>query len=61
MDSRNAWNSLRQKFTSGNDVLVTRAMITREEYEALLKEFNIRYYFQTRLIDKVRRFLYKFI
>lgn len=30
-----ALESLRQKFTSGNDVAVERAMITRAEYEAL--------------------------
>lgn len=28
---------LKQKFTSGNDVPVTRSSITREEYEAILE------------------------
>ena len=31
-----AMESLRMKFTSGNDVSVDRAVITREEYEAII-------------------------
>jgi hypothetical protein len=31
-----AMKSLQLKFTSGNDIPVTRASITREEFEALL-------------------------
>lgn len=31
---------LKQKFTSGNDVPVTRSSITREEYEAILEHIE---------------------
>jgi len=31
---------LKQKFTSGNDVPVTRATILREEFEPILKAFE---------------------
>lgn len=36
MIAREAWSNLREKFTSGNNVTVKRATITREEYEAIL-------------------------
>ena len=34
---KEALDSLKLKFTSGNDVEVERATITREEYEAILQ------------------------
>ena len=37
MDIFTALEHLRQKFTSGNDIPVTRAVILREEYEALIE------------------------
>lgn len=35
--SVNVMEGLKEKFTSGNDVPVTRAVITREEYEDLIR------------------------
>ena len=37
MDIFTALEHLKQKFTSGNDIPVTRAVILREEYEALIE------------------------
>ena len=39
MNSEEAWQNLKEKFTSGNNVPVERNIITREEYEAILRSF----------------------
>lgn len=38
MISAEAWNNLKEKFTSSNNVRVERNTITREEYEAIESE-----------------------
>lgn len=36
MKPEEAWQNLKEKFTSGNIIPVDRSTITREEYEAIL-------------------------
>jgi len=41
MEFKEAYETLESKFTSGNDIPVERATITREEWEAIRSGINI--------------------
>lgn len=41
MEAKEAWEHLKQKFTSGNSIQVERATILRKEYEAILNDYKM--------------------
>jgi lipoate-protein ligase A len=41
MTAEEALQALREKFTSGNNIPVERSVITRDEWEAIVRAFDV--------------------